>query len=169
MKAKLNPQGTARVNYPGFQEILDFISTGVESSTSVSVNGDTDLEYIIEVFNPSATVYQILRLNSDSGSNYGHQYLRNVSGTVSCARAVDTALISGGNYTIDRIQLIAPSGLIKTAYSTYMTYSSGTNIANVFSFGNVWNSTANVTSLNFSASSGNFVSGTRITVYARRS
>ena len=71
---KLSPQGTSKLNFPGFQEILDFTATGSEASVSVAVDGDTDKEYIIDIRNTSTTWFTI-RFNNNSGANYGDQNL----------------------------------------------------------------------------------------------
>jgi hypothetical protein len=165
---KLNPLG--KINFPGFQEILDFTSAGSESSTSVTVDGDTDKEYICVV--RSLTAGDILmRLNNDSTSGkYGRQYIYNNAGTISAGRATATEWgISPAWVGMAVINLLTPTGFLKTCFRSYLDYTSGTTISHTFQDGYVFNSTSNVTSLDFLAGSGNFTSGTRIVVYARRS
>jgi hypothetical protein len=169
--AKLNPTGSARVNFPGFQEILDFTSAGGEASVSVTVDGDTDKEYkiLIRSFEPGG--YLIYRFNADTGANYGRQYLFNNGGTISAARGTGEAKMycSVGFLTFSEILLSTPSGLVKTHYQICGKYTSGNTVNQSYLDGNVWNSTAKPTSITFSRDTDNFTAGTRITVYARRS
>ena len=166
---KLNPQPTARLNFPGFQEILDFTSAGSESSVSVTVDGDTDKEYKIIIRNlTSQQIY--IRPNNDSGAtNYGYQYLLNNAGTITAARNVTTSIFPTGTLSEDTYTFLTPTGFLKTAFNDRNGYTSGTTIGLFLVAGSVWNSTSNVTSLDFVSASGNFTTGTRITVYARRS
>jgi hypothetical protein len=169
MQSKLNPQTSAKINFPGFQEILDFTSAGSESSTSVTVDGDTDKEYKIICRNLSTTSIHV-RLNNDSGNNYGFQYLDNTSGSISAARS--TANNYGGylySNGLTEMSVLTPSSCIKTMFVSNGVWSSGTTINEYLTWGFSWNSTSNVTSINFVPITGNFTSGTRITVYARRS
>lgn len=144
--------------------------TDVYSSVSVTVDGDTDKEYKILINNPSTGAQINLRLNSDSGTNYGYQYLLNNAGSISAARSSSTNMIycPATTKTLTVYTLLTPSGMVKTGFEEHGWWSSGTTISVNYYYGFVWNSTANVTTLAFSANSGNFASGTRITVYARR-
>lgn len=177
---KLNPQyvsGTAKgkINFPGFQEILDFTSAGSESSVSVAVDGDTDKEYTIYSFNPDSTKSLVMRLNADAG-NCGYQRLYNNAGTIGALRnTTQTFMIlsagGGSGKGLAISSLLTPSGFIKTLFDLNADGLAGTGV-NWFECGGYsWNSTANVTSLVFypNGASGNFTSGTRITVFARRS
>jgi len=51
----------------------------------------------------------------------------------------------------------------------YVDYSSGTTMGGMGIYAMAWNSTANVTTLDFYPSGATFVADSRITVYARRS
>jgi hypothetical protein len=167
MQCKLNPNSSVKVNFPGFQEILDFTSAGSESSVSVTVDGDTDKEYKIVIRGIGADLVW-LRLDGAT-SGYGSQYLMNNAGTITSARATNGALIEAGAYNIIEGSLLTPTGFIKTFFSSEIRYSSGTTIGLTFTSGWAYNSTSNITTMDFIASNPNFASGTRITVYARRS
>jgi hypothetical protein len=174
MYAKLNPtRGTVdakgKLNFPGFQEILDFTSAGSESSVSVTVDGDTDKEYKIVVRNTTAQVIALLLNNDNTAAHYGFQYLDNTAGSVTAARTTAALIYTAYALGLCNVSLLTPTGFLKTAFTSQGIYTSGTTINQYNMFGQVWNSTANVTSLDFSPASGNFTSGTRITVYARRS
>lgn len=165
---KLNPYNNAKISFPGFQEILDFTSAGSESSVSVAVNGDVDKEYKIVVRGLHTSGNITLRLNNDSTADkYGRQYLINQGGTISSGRSTATGMIVGAALGLNVISLLTPTGFIKTAFLEDNTYTSGTTMANIIRTGWSFNSTANVTSIDFIFSL--FTTGTRICVYARRS
>lgn len=168
MRAKLRPFNDAKISFPGFQRILDFTATGSESTKSITVDGDTDKEYKILVRNVSSSPDVIIRLNADSGSNYGRQYLDNSSGSITASRGTRTGINAFYN-GLGTINLLTPTGFVKTFFDQELIYVSGTTISNCDITGYVWNNTANVTSIDFGMSSGNFAAGTRIIVYARRS
>lgn len=165
---KLNPLG--KINFPGFQEILDFTATGSESSVSVSVNGDTDKEYKIVIYNPSATKSIQFQLNNDTGSNYGTQYIRNSSGSLSAARGTNAYMSVAATLELMVCTMLTPTGFIKTCYASRPRYASGTTMQDLIEEGNSWNNTANVTLIKFTEYAGGTMdAGTRIVVYARRS
>lgn len=165
---KLNPVDGAVLSFPGFQRILNFTATGSESSVSVTVDGDVDKEYIILALGLTTDVH--LKLNNDATAGiYGYQAFWNGSGTLSAGRYTDNKIGVTVSPGLGIIRLLTPSGFIKTAYIDQSYYSSGTTMSSVYYRGVSYNSTSNITSLNFVSSSGNFDSGTRITVYARRS
>jgi hypothetical protein len=164
---KLKPLG--KLNFPGFQRILDFTATGSESSVSVAVDGDTDKEYTVIGRNLNSSNAFRLYLNNDTGANYGFQYLDNNSGTLTAAQG--TTAFSGFFHPlgISNFTLLTPSGLIKSLYSHRCQYGSGTTVTTLNLQGNIYNSTSNIISLNFITDSGNFTAGTRIIAFARRS
>lgn len=166
---KLNPYNGAKISFPGFQEILDFTSAGSESSVSVTVDGDTDKEYLIYTRNLNSGAKIGFRFNSDSGNNYGYQFLNNSSGTITANRSYDSGTSAITNTLGEQLwRVLTPTGFIKTMFSESCVYSSGTTISQMTFVGWSWNSTANVTSIDFFSASGNFGTGTRICVYARR-
>jgi hypothetical protein len=165
--------GNGKLNFPGFQEVLDFTATGSESSTSCTVDSNTDKEYIILVRNvATGTSSVLLKLNNDgTAGNYGYQYLYNASGSITAARATSNAYFMGESAykTLSVKHLLTPNGFTKILWNCLNEYSSGTTVGNNSVFGYVHNTTSNITSIDFASSSGNFTSGTRIVVYARRS
>lgn len=169
MQAKLNPTGSSRISFPGFQEVLDFTSAGSESSVSVAVNGDTDLEYIILIRNLNSSQGINVLLNNDSGATaYGYQHLINSAGTVSAARGTAAAMFIAGTLSIMEARLSTPSGFIKTGVNTQGVYGSGTTVNVHQIVGRSYNSTSNITSIDAVSASGNFTAGTQVAVYARR-
>lgn len=163
---KINPQG--KISFPGFQEIGDFTATGSEASWSLAVDGDTDKEYRI-IVRSIGDQYIQLRLNNDSGGNYGRQTLINDGGTIEANRAGGQTEFFICVRGLAEASLLTPTGFIKTFFCQDQYYTSGTTIRWCQMAGRSYNSTSNITSLNFLNSTGNFTSGTRITVYARRS
>ncbi len=168
MQVKLNPNNLARISFPGFQKILDYAGSSLDSSVSVAVNSDTDLEYYVYMFTNDASNRQ-LTFNNDSGTNYGRQYILNLTGTISGNNTTGEHSIfpvcwdSG----VGIVQIIAPVGFIKTVFCSTHEYGSGTTISNNLALGGVWNSTANITSIKIAG--GTFASGDRVLIFARRS
>lgn len=164
---KLQPQG--KVEFDGYQELMNWTSAGSESSVSLTVDGDTDMEYVIEARNLDADDRVGLRLNNDSTAGiYGHQYIQNSSGTITAARATEAVMyitddLGRGSLTISTI-----SGFTKFLLNNVSGYTSGTTIPTLRLFGRVYNSTSNITSLDFLSESGNFTAGTNIRVLGRR-
>jgi hypothetical protein len=166
MQAKLNPLG--KVNFPGFQEILDFTSAGSESSVSVTIAADTDKEYKILVRNLDTADAVNLLLGGDT-STYGFQCLKNTAGTIAAARDTSEAtIILCPALSLCEATLLTPTNFLKTLFVSQATYTSGTTMANYNLYSYVYDGTATFTSLDFSSASGNFTAGTRITVFARR-
>lgn len=169
--AKLNPTGAVgatRISFPGFQKIADFTATGGETSLAVSVNGDTDLTYLIyaRAFNDEVDV----RLNNVSTASYGREVMQNVSGTIASSQATNfTELRVAQKLGVGTLSLSTPSGFIKIGNQFESIFSSGTTVSTNQLAGYAYNSTANITSLNFIAPSTSWGAGTKIVVYVRRS
>jgi len=174
MQTKLNPtrgdvDAKGKLNFPGFQEILDFTSAGSESSVSAAVDGDTDKEYKIIVRNLDTADSVNLLLGGDT-STYGYQRMTNTAGTIAAAGDTSEAtIILCPALSLCEATLLTPSGFQKTLFLNQSTYTSGTTMANFNLYAYAYDGTATFTSLDFSSASGNFTAGTRITVYARRS
>lgn len=164
---KLNPFNDAKISFPGFQRIKNFIAAGGESAFALTVDGDTDKEYRVVARNTNASKEILILLNNDAvEANYGRQYLFNQSGTISAARGTQSPRdqISG----MCEWTILTPPGLPKIIVNDWMYWSSGTTVTQTMINRRVWNSTANVTSLNFMHSSGTFTADTHIVVFARR-
>ena len=162
---KLQPQG--KVEFDGYQELMNWTSAGSESSVSLSVDGDTDMEYVIECRNLNADYGIALRPNEET-TNYGGQYLRNNSGTIAANRTTYQHFILCDQLSTSKCILSCIDGLVKMAITNHCVYTSGTTIANLYHWGQVYNSTDNITSLYFLIGSGNFTAGTNIRVLGRR-
>jgi len=165
MQCRLAPYNNAKISFPGFQEILDFTSAGSESSVSVTVNGDVDKEYVIYA-RPTATSVFALINNDGAVGNYGTQGLQNSGGSISAGRLTNDDFMflfySGGFAYLK-------TGIgITTGFQTNTTWDSGTTISLALLAGKSWNSSSNITSLDFVPDDATFSSGTRISVYARR-
>lgn len=159
----------AAIQFPGFQKVLDYTATGSESSVALTVNGDTDKEYRILTFNASTSQTIDFRINNDStGSIYGYQQIYNNGGTVSAVTGRYDRIWSALYPGLGDFSLLTPTGFLKTCFLQVGDYNSGTTLDGYITREYSYNSTANVTSLNFFMSSGNFTSGNRISVFARR-
>ena len=161
---KLQPKST--VEFDGYQELMNWTSAGSESSVSLTVDGDTDMEYVIEARNLTAQNMN-LRLNNAS-SNYGRQALCNVGGTISALRQTLTYILGCYAISLNRIIISTINGFPKFTNMIPHVYTSGTTISDFYLIGDVYNSTNNITSLNFICNSGNFTAGTNIRVLGRR-
>ena len=137
---------------------------------ALTVDGDADKEYIISMTNPGSTNVGF-RFNAGTGNNYGYQFLQNNAGTISASRNINDSFsgILDNRLGITYWHVLTPTGFIKTVFTQQSPYGSGTTVNRTALMGGVWNNTANVTSINFLPTSGNFTTGMRITVYARRS
>jgi hypothetical protein len=164
---KLNPVAGARINFAGYQKILDFTATGSEASKSVAVNGDVDNEYMILMYCSSASATIYARLNQAS-TGYGQQNINNTSGSITSSSSAYSAMGICSPLSTATLRCLTPQGLIKTGVNNVLVYSSGTTITSYQIYGTCYNIVTNVFSLDFTMSSGNFVSGTRIVVFARR-
>ena len=133
---------------------------------SVAVDGDVDKEYFVYVRGlGSAGVY----LKFNNSTDLGRQYLINSAGSISAGRTTIGYIDLGAGNHIAEARILTPAGFQKTADSKYARFSSGTTIDYYANVGQVWNSTDNVTSLDFFLSSGDFTAGDRIWVGVRRS
>jgi hypothetical protein len=161
----------AKLNFPGYQEIFDFLSVGGETSVPCFVDSDTDKDFIIYTRNTNSSYTILLRLNSDAGANYGQQQGYDYQGTIYAGRNTNlTALNINASYPSASIgSLIAPVGGTKKLICQDLLYVSGTTIDLTRKVVGVWNNTASINLFTFLMSTGNFTAGTRITVFARRS
>lgn len=167
---KLQPQG--KVEFDGYQELMNWTSAGSESSVSLSVDGDTDMEYVIEARDLTAGNDSIrLRLNNDSTAGiYGRQFLYNNAGTISSGRDTDTSWVITSKYSNTYATISTINGFIKfyKSFIGMQTSIPSTAINEVVLQGCSYNSTSNITSLVFFPHTGNFTAGTNIRVLGRR-
>lgn len=160
------PQPQGEVEFYGYKELMNWTSAGSESSVSLTVDGDTDMEYVIETRNLTGQ-YILLRLNNAS-SNYGRQFIANTAGTITAARQTLTYILGCYALSFNRIIISTINGFPKFITQANQIYTSGTTISNFHLIGDVYNSTDNITSLDFICNSGNFTAGTNIRVLSRR-
>lgn len=161
-----------------------YSNTLAAAATSVTISGldgNTAEEYILRAriingYNGGAE-YDV-RLNNDSGNNYGHQYLGGINTTVATSRnTATTKFYSGYADALNQISMFeqniyAKSGYIRTAITKQMPRSvSGTTCASLYMFGHSWNNTAdNITSIVVIADKANGIGiGSVIELYAKRS
>jgi hypothetical protein len=167
---KLQPQG--KVEFDGYQELMNWTSAGSESSVALTVDGDTDMEYVIECRNLKVASNSGLycRLNNDSTANiFGFQYIFNSAGTITAARGTTNLgffVSTQGGYGAVKVSTI--DGFLKFSQQQIGECSSGTDVTKLFLTGFSYNSTYNITSLDFLIESGNFTAGTNIRVLGRR-
>jgi len=174
----LNVQGA--VNCGIMQKIYQ--TTLTEAATSVTISnldGDTDTIYElrIRVINGNAgdTIYT-LTMNTDTGANYGYQYIRGINAAVSAGRnsasGMVTNAIDGGTTgrSFSKTLLYVKSGYIRTGISEYIDTVSGTTVTVLGLKGLVWNNTAdNITSIVLTANQiSGLGAGTVIELWALR-
>ncbi len=139
---------------------LEYKSTLTSAATTVTISGlvgDTAEEYILIcrfVNDYAGTVAYNLRLNNDSGNNYGLQYVRGVNSTTSAGRVTNitaftlTQAIAQNELAVSNLTLYAKSGHIRTLINNWIQSISGTTVTGVRVLGESWTNTANeVTSL----------------------
>lgn len=142
----------------------------VFSSVSLTVDGDTDMEYVIECRNLDADDKIGLRLNNDSTAGiYGYQYLLNSAGTITAARGTEAIMYITDDSGRCSLTISNIDGFTKLILNNRSGYTSGTTIPTLILLGRVYNSTSNITSLDFLSESGNFTAGTNIRVLGRKS
>jgi hypothetical protein len=148
----------ASTGTPAWQKVADTtLGSAATSYTFSSLNGNTDVIYRLTVRaigGVNGANYNI-RLNNDSGNNYGYQMLEGWNTTVTAVRNVYSSIqsyydvdgtandIQGGEFLI-----YAKSGYVRTVLgSLFESITSTTVNANLLQ-GNSWNNTAdNLTSI----------------------
>jgi len=134
----------------------NILSSAATSVTISSLDGDTDEEYrlIIRTVNGyNGAVNYLLRLNNDTGSNYGRQTINGSGSSVTAARLVYSGALTGYIESLNSLSLVntiihAKSGYIRTILTELNTEISGTTIGYLYLIGLSWNNTAdNITSL----------------------
>jgi hypothetical protein len=156
----LEVQSDAKIDNAWEKIYENTLSSAASSVTISNLTGNTDILYklIIRGISAEDTNYFRVRINNDSGTNYGYQTLLGINTTYSAARntanaiwgianTVDTDDISMGEFLI-----YAKSGYERTILSKTLSNISGTTINRAGIWGEVWNNTSNeITSLVISA------------------
>lgn len=143
------------------------------SITISNLDGDTDQEYelICRFVNGYAGLCNYnLQFNSDSGSNYGFQYMRAQSTATEALRGTGLPSLGVGTndaqnkICLSRAIISAKSGYERTLTFTRTASITGTTVGLIDVYGGVWNNTAdNMTSITITASQTNGVgTGSRI-------
>jgi len=169
-------KGTAlwTANFTPPTTIDDYV--GTTAITIFGLEGDTDEQYMLDVnIIDSNTIGGIsARLNGDSGTNYGTQYLYGVAASLTAARITNNTSINMGNTAVDgqvssgRLILNAKSGYVRTGLTEKGRQITGTTVTQLLVDGQVWNNTADeVTSISVFAAADNFAVGSLISLYRR--
>jgi hypothetical protein len=118
--------------------------------TTALVNGDVDEEYklLSNVMISTAATYPALRLNNDSGANYGYQTVYGAGVTISASRSTSsffilygaTATSVVGDFYSSSSIIYAKSGYLRTAL-TSATNGATTTVDDLSEWGQTWNNT----------------------------
>ena len=154
--------------------IDDYVSTS--AITIFGLEGDTDEQYMLDCnfVNASGSTcdYQV-RLNGDSGSNYGFQRLIGNDSTIGASRSAPTGLnlaySTTGNICFGGFIIHAKSGYVRTIIGHREVTINGTTVTEVGAWGQSWNNTADeVTSITIFGSVADAIStGSTISLYRR--
>jgi len=144
-----------------------------------TLDGDTAEEYILRTRIVAATTSTeyFVRMNNDSGSNYGHQQLYAQDTSVSAQRGTtDTFISIGYNGSVGDVSpantsIYAKSGYLRTALVNKAYRIATTSVNLIDLLGASWNNTSdNITSMVVSAdTAGGLGIGTVVELYAKRS
>jgi len=166
--------GTLNGNLEGFW-VVAHDSGELASDTNTyeitGLDGDADIEYqlIVRYIQPGA-VNLLLNFNNDTGANYGKQFIFGRDTTAQSIRFTGqgeiriTQAVSGssGDIAFSNSHIFAKSGKERTLINMNCADVSGTTIINVEKSSSVWNNTAdNLTSMQFSQSTGDIKAGSR--------
>jgi hypothetical protein len=178
------PTGTISTPYlkGGWTRVGSQAFTSASSGlTFTGLNGDRDVVYYMSASiknGSSSTMQTLVRLNGDTGTNYGYQYTDANSTTLSAGRATLNSSMypqAGGNAinTVEQFNffLFAKSGFPRKMISQYEVGTSGTTVTSCGMACNAWtNTSGNITSLTIlDAYAGtNFAPGTMFELYALR-
>lgn len=154
--------------------IDDYVSTS--AITIFGLEGDTDEQYMLDtniVNSYSGTNAFGMRINGDSGNNYGYQYLLGSDSAITAGRNLGEYIGIGFCDAVDKstsgkLLLHAKSGYVRTLLSSDSGTISGTTVTAIYSYGRSWNNTVDeITSINIFGVSGNMAVGSTISLYRR--
>jgi len=148
---------------------------GTKAVTIFGLEGDKDEQYMLDICGIDDTTVAgwRMRLNNDSGTNYGTQYLRGNNTTISAARATANEIAVGGTNADDNVTqcnclIHAKSGYVRTILNEQSRTITGTTVTDLFVFAYSWNNTADeITSMSIYVTSDNMNIGTLISLYRR--
>lgn len=142
--------------YGVWQEVYN--STLTEAATSVTISGltgNTDVLYRVRArsvggYNGASNIY--IRINNDSSSIYGKQYLGGLLSTVYGGRSVIAGIVAGintlNNLSLGECLIYAKSGFVRTAISSFSGRINTTTVNEIWLYGFSYNETSTeITSL----------------------
>jgi len=163
----------------GWAKLYD--STLSSAATSVTISGlagDTDVEYKLEariVNGYNGEAYYTLTFNTDTGANYGYQYINGVNTTTSATRSAASGMVVGSNDAINKLSLSemkihAKSGYLRTAINEHSRSIATTTVTSIHEVGYVWNNTTdNITQMVITSDGANGLGiGTQLTLWGRK-
>jgi hypothetical protein len=163
-----------------FQKIYEnTLSSAAASVTISSLDGNTDLLYIIKIRSIGSGVGSpdgvFLRFNADSGSNYGYQFYMGINTSSSAGRAafnyavVGNAATQSGYVGLSEALIYAKSGYTRALVASALRDVTSTTVSTSMITGSSWsNTTDNITSISVLAQTGNLGTGTYIELWAYR-
>jgi len=149
------------------------LTSAVTSYDITGLEGDTDIEYqLIFRFVGGANSSYGLRFNSDTGSNYGKQYIASANTTPYAARQIGRNRLPlshlnnllQNEISFAEMHMFSKSGKERTTISTQAERASGAIVAYVDKIAGVWSNTADeIASINLFADTADGLGiGTRI-------
>jgi len=165
-----------------FKKVYDNELSSATTSLSISgLDGDNDLVYFLSVKiwntiaggtpNPEVD----LRINSDSGSNYGWRHIQSSGDPASVTTSFHTSethipltyYTASNRIGFASTWIFAKSGKIRTIISNQMYDTAGTTVRAYRCLGGIWNNTSsNITSINLVANKTNGIgAGSHIILY----
>jgi hypothetical protein len=144
--------------------------------TFSGLNGNRQVLYYVSAMCKSAVAGGgcYLRVNNDSGANYGWQLINAQNTTINALRFTNRTALDGtysgtalGSYFDAEFLLFAPTGFVRPCISKAIVGVSGTTVSDIITSGVDWNNTAdNITRLDAINQSGNFDTGSQFDLYA---
>ena len=143
----------------GWQLIHEKLFDAAATSYTISgLDGDNDEEYrlIVRCIANADDMGLLLRVNNDTGTNYGHQQINAVNADKSSARGTYSGIVPNAiglnddtnDITMFDCLIYAKSGKVRTIIHKYSGGISGTTVTEIGLTGQSWNNTAdNITSL----------------------
>lgn len=142
------------------------------------LNGDYDVEYLLRMnvsggYNGTASAG--ITFNTDTGTNYGRQYLRANNTTASTGRDFTVEVFASfceglGQLSLSEAIIHAKGGFVRTGMVEIAMAINGTTVGYMDNWGFTWNNTTdNITSIVLTGSQSNYFGvGSVIDLYRRR-
>lgn len=148
------------------------------SVTFPDLDGDTAVLYYLSISAKEAVAQQgvNLQFNADGGSNYGRQFLKAISTTISAARGTgeaaitalnDGPVLTGDVYLQFQSIIFAKSGFVRPVISYGCNQIKDTQCSAIETVGGVWSNTEdNITEIKASYRSNGYAAGSTFDLYA---